>query len=168
MANIHLTGVIHQRQSNPSACWYTCMQMMVRYHQNQAQSSLANLIPPEQVPKMQQRFAAGRNPSWAEWRNWAIELGFTPLDFTPTAGAIYDLLSKHGPIMYSGTWGQTFDGHVVIIVGIDTDNEVMAVIPPVLFVDDPVEVRAPVYSSFNFFASNMPQTLWENPLFVVR
>src|SRR4051812_2684668 len=125
MASIHLTGVTHQQQSNGKACWYTCMQMMVRYHRARAQKTLSRLRSPEEVDKMQQRFAAGGHPSWADWRAWAIELGFSALDFTPTAKNIHELLGKHGPIMYSGTWGQTFDGHVVVIVGIDTENVVM-------------------------------------------
>jgi len=44
--------------------------MAVSYYQNQAQASLANLSSPDNFPDMQDRFAAGSNPSWAEWRSW--------------------------------------------------------------------------------------------------
>jgi hypothetical protein len=135
------------------------MQMMVRYHSNRRRQSLGDLISPEHVPKMQRRFAAGSNPSWAEWRQWAIELGFKPLNLTPTAMGVYHNLSRYGPIMYSGTWGATFDGHVVVLTGINTAG-------PTLYVDDPLETTAPVSKAMNTYFARLTQSLWENPLFV--
>ena len=159
MPTIQINGVIHQRQLTARACWFTCLQMVVRYYQEQTQSCLADLRPPETFPHMQQRFTAGSNPSWAEWREWAQECGFTPLNLTPTATGIYQFLSIHGPIIYSGTWGYTFDGHVVIITGINSDTGT-------LYVDDPLEVSAPVTKDINTYFAQLAQTLWENPLFV--
>lgn len=63
MAKIQINGVIHQRQLNARACWFTCLQMAVRYYENQSQACLAGLTSPENFPEMQQRFAAGSNPS---------------------------------------------------------------------------------------------------------
>src|SRR5262245_23369146 len=122
MPNTQIQGVIHQRQLNPRACWFTCLQMVVRYYENAYQQSFSDLRSPETFPHMQKRFAAGSNPSWAEWRRWAQECGFKPLDLSPTVTGLYDFLDTYGPIIYSGTWGQSFDGHVVVVTGIDTDS----------------------------------------------
>lgn len=159
MATIQITGVIHQRQLTARACWFTCLQMVVRYYENQAQSCQADLSSPENFPEMQQRFAAKSNPSWAEWRDWAQKCGFTPLNLTPTADGVYNFLSTYGPIIYSGTWGNTFDGHVVVLTGIDTGTGT-------LYVDDPLEASAPVTKNINTYFAQLTQTLWENPLFV--
>jgi hypothetical protein len=161
MTTYSVTGVTHQVQLNPRACWYTCMQMMVYYFQNQQQQSLGDLSPPEYAPEMKDRFDAGKNPSWAEWRNWATRLGFTALNFTPNESGVLLTLRQYGPIMYSGTWGYTFDGHVVVITGIDTSG-------PTVFVDDPLETSAPAARPMNDFFGKLTQSLWENPLFVYQ
>lgn len=160
MAATLITGVVHQRQLTPVACWYTSMQMMVAYFRESRQQCISGLTSPDEVDKMQKRFAAGSNPSWAEWRQWAIELGFKPLDMTPTPMGVLTALDTYGPIMYSGTWGYTFDGHVVVLTGINTDG-------PTLFVDDPLEASAPVTKDMNDYFSQLIQSLYENPLFVV-
>jgi hypothetical protein len=108
---------------------------------------------------MLSRFNAGSNPSWAEWRAWAQRCGFTPLDMTPTALGIYNILGQYGAIIYSGTWGNSFDGHVVIIVGVDTDAGL-------LYIDDPLDVSAPAVKNINTYMSQLAQTLTDNPLFV--
>jgi hypothetical protein len=159
MPTVQINGVIHQRQLSPRACWYTCLQMVVRYYENQAQASLAHLRSPDTFPDMQKRFADGSNPSWAEWRAWAERCGFTPLNLSPNADGIYQFLSVYGPIIYSGTWGNTFDGHVVVLTGINSDSGT-------LYVDDPLEVSAPVTKDINTYFARLTQTLWENPLFV--
>lgn len=82
-----------------------------------------------------------------------------PLNLTPNEDGVYDFLSTYGPIVYSGTWGNTFDGHVVILTGIDTDTDT-------LYVDDPLEPSAPVTKNINTYFAQLAQTLWENPLFV--
>jgi len=159
MARYQVHGFNHQRQVNPRACWFTCMQMMVRYFEDQAHASLADLSGPEYVPTMKDRFDRGSNPSWAEWRQWAQQLGFTALNMTPNENGILTTLQKYGPIMYSGTWGATFDGHVVIITGVDTTG-------PTVSIDDPLELRAPVSKEMYTYMSTLTQSLWENPLFV--
>lgn len=161
MASAQLNGVIHQRQRNPRACWYTCLQMVVRYYENTYLQSLGDLHSPETFPHMHTRFKAGSNPSWAEWRNWAQQCGFKPFDMSPTADALYDFLITYGPIIYSGTWGQTFDGHVVIVTGVNTDTNNLAI-------DDPLEASAPVTRNINTYFAQLTQSLWENPLFVYR
>ena len=159
MPSILLSGVTHQRQINPRACWFTGLQMEVRYFENKARRSLTNLRSPDTFPDMLSRFNAGSNPSWAEWRAWAQRCGFVPLDLTPTALGIHDTLGQRGPIIYSGTWGNTFDGHVVIIVGINTDTDT-------LYIDDPLDVSAPATKTFNTYMGQLTQTLTDNPLFV--
>jgi len=154
-----LPGVIHQRQLNPRACWFTCLQMEVRYFENTSASCLSDLSSPENFPDMLARFNSGSNPSWAEWRAWAQRCGFSPLDETPTALGVYNTLGQHGPIIYSGTWGYSFDGHVVIIVGVDTDNDM-------LFIDDPLDVSAPATKDYTTYMGQLMQTLTDNPLFV--
>jgi Papain-like cysteine protease AvrRpt2 len=159
MPSVQINGVVHQRQLNPRACWYTCLQMVVKYVENGSQSSHADLKSPEYFPNMQKRYTDGSNPSWAEWREWAKQCGFKPLDLTPNQDGIYQFLSRYGPIIYSGTWGNSFDGHVVVLTGIDTDSGMLSV-------DDPLEVNAPVQRNMNTFFGQLTQTLWENPLFV--
>jgi Papain-like cysteine protease AvrRpt2 len=159
MPRIQITGVTHQQQLNPRACWYTTLQMVVRYYENEAQQSLGNLQAPDTFSYMQARFTAGSNPSWAEWRTWAQKCGFTPLDLCPNAHGIYTYLHSYGPILYSGTWGNSFDGHVVVITGVDTTSGD-------LFLDDPLERSAPVVRGMDGYLSTLVQTLWENPLFV--
>ncbi len=159
MPTINVIGVTHQVQLTPRACWYTCLQMGVRYHEQQAQASLANLTSPEHFPHMKSRFDGGGNPSWAEWREWAQECGFEPQNMTPTAIGVYNLLANRGPIIYSGTWGYTFDGHVVVITGINTDSNT-------LYVDDPLEATAPVTKNMSSYFARLAQTIWETPLFV--
>ena len=159
MASYVITGVRHQRQLNPVACWYTCLQMVVRYYERQAGACLSDLSGPENFSYMQSRFAATRNPSWAEWRQWAQDCGFSPLNLSPTIDAIYSYLAKYGPIIYSGTWGNSFNGHVVVITGANTSTGA-------LLVDDPLEQSAPVRKNINTYFAQLTQTLWENPLFV--
>lgn len=161
MPSVQINGVIHQRQLTARACWYTCLQMAVRYYENLQQFSSAALQSPENFPHMQQRFASGGNPSWAEWREWAEQCGFTPLNLTPNQMGIYEFLSQYGPIIYSGTWGNSFDGHVVIITGINTDTNTV-------YIDDPLEQSAPVSKNANTYFAQLTQTLWENPLFVYQ
>lgn len=157
-AQIH--GVIHQRQLTARACWYTCLQMVVRYYESVNQTCSSTLVSPEHFPHMQTRFSAGSNPSWAEWWQWAEQCGFTPLNLSPNKDGIYHFIDTYGPIVYSGTWGNTFDGHVVVITGINTDTET-------LYIDDPLDQSAPTSKDFNTYMSQLTQTLWENPLFVV-
>lgn len=159
MAQIYIPGVVHQRQLNRRACWYTCLQMVVRYYEHSTQQSHADLSGPENFPHMQARFQAGSNPSWAEWRAWAQQCGFEPLDCCPNEDGAYDILSRRGPIVYSGTWGNSFDGHVVVFTGIDTGG-------PTLYIDDPLEQNAPVSRNFGTYMAALNQTLYENPLFV--
>jgi hypothetical protein len=161
MATFSVLGVTHQQQLNPRACWYTCMQMMVNYVQNQQQQCPSDLTSPEFDTEMKARFDAGKNPSWDEWRDWATRLGFTALNLTPNDNGLLSTLQQYGPIMYSGTWGLTYDGHVIIITGIDTDAWTV-------FVDDPLEGSAPVAHQSADYFSRLTQSLWDNPLFVYQ
>jgi hypothetical protein len=133
--------------------------MEVRYHEELAQASLSGLQSPENFSHMQTRFDAGSNPSWAEWRKWAEECGLTPLNLSPTEDGIFTFLSQYGPIVYSGTWGDTFDGHVVIINGVDTDADTISI-------HDPLSGTAPEKKNMIAFMGRLKQTLWETPLFV--
>ncbi|MEP6947459.1 MAG: papain-like cysteine protease family protein [Acidobacteriota bacterium] len=159
MPSIQIHGVQHQRQLTKRACWYTGLQMVVRYVESTSFSCNSDLTSPEYFPKMQSRFEAKSNPSWAEWRAWAKQCGFKPLDLTPNAMGVYQFLSQYGPIIYSGTWGNSFDGHVVVLTGINTDTGVLTI-------DDPWEANSPQIKDIDTYFSELMQTLWENPLFV--
>ncbi len=161
MPTIQVNGVVHQRQLTKRACWYTGLQMAVRYFENTRQSSSSNLTSPEFFPVMQKRFTDKSNPSWAEWRQWAEQCGFTALNMTPNELGVFQALSRYGPIVYSGTWGNTFDGHVVVLTGINTDSKMLTM-------DDPWEVTAPMVKNIYTYFSELTQTLWENPLFVYQ
>ena len=58
------------------------------------------------------------------------QCGFQPLNLSPTTDGIYYFLNTYGPIIYSGTWGYTFDGHVVVLTGINTATANLAVDDP--------------------------------------
>jgi len=135
--------------------------MVVDYYEAANQSCSADLSSPENFPHMQSRFATGSNPSWAEWRAWAEQCGFTPLNLTPNEDGVYEFLSTYGPIIYSGTWGNSFDGHVVVITGINTDSDT-------IYIDDPLDQSAPTAKNINTYFAQLTQTLWETPLFVYQ
>jgi len=135
--------------------------MAVRYHYERCQQTLANLRSPEYIPKMQQRFKQGSNPSWAEWRAWAQECGFTAVNMTPAPLGVLQTLQRHGATLYSGTWGATYDGHVVVLIGVNTDTSK-------LYIDDPLELNAPTEKDINTYFGTLTQRLWENPLFVYQ
>jgi hypothetical protein len=159
LPSIFVPGVVHQRQLNPRACWFTCLQMAVRYHESKARATLSDLTSPENFPDMLTRFNAGSNPSWHEWRLWAQRCGFTPLDQTPNALGVYQALTASGPIVYSGTWGNTFDGHVVILVGVNTETDALTL-------DDPLTATAPTVTTVAGYLGTLIQSLTDNPLFV--
>lgn len=161
MPSIMIAGVEHQQQLNKRACWFTCLQMAVKYYENKNQSSTSNLSSPEYFDYMLKRFEAKSNPSWAEWRKWAQDCGFTALNMTPNEMGVYQTINQYGPIIYSGTWGHTFDGHVVILIGVNTDTKT-------LYVDDPLELNSVVAKDMYKYFSELSQTLWENPLFVYQ
>jgi hypothetical protein len=168
MPAIQIQGVVHQVQLNPSACWYTCMQMMARYYRSQ-NPGVSSVGSPEDDPEMQQRFDAGGNPNWPEWNAWATRLGFKPINISPTDVGFYQLLHNYGPVMYSGTWEDSFDGHIVLITGVNTDGD-----PPdiegtaALWVDDPLDNRPPFPRSqpYDGYVQTLQQRLSDQPLFV--
>lgn len=135
--------------------------MVVRYYETGSSECLLDLTGPEHFPHMRARYDAGSNPSWAEWRQWAGECGFTPLDITPNAQGVYDFLSAHGPIIYAGTWGMGFQGHAVVITGVNTDTDT-------LFIDDPGEASAPTSKNLTTYFGRLRQTMTDNPLFVYQ
>ena len=161
MPHIQINGVVHQRQQNVNACWYTCLQMVVRYYESLSGTCMSFLTGPEHFPHMQSRYEAARTPSWAEWSRWAGECGFTPLNITPNATGLYGFLSDHGPIIYAGTWGMGFDGHAVVVTGINTGSDT-------LYIDDPGERTAPVTKNMTTYFGRLRQTLTDNPLFVYQ
>ena len=107
MPTAQIIGVIHQRQLNPRACWYTCLQMAVTYYENQGAGQSCHFAFARHFSEYAKTiFADGSNPSWAEWRSWTEQCGFTPLNLSANADGIYQFLSTYGLVPFTPELGE--------------------------------------------------------------
>ncbi len=119
---LHNVPVMIQPQT--WACWYTSLQMVVRYNRGRGQGG--RLIDPSEDPETQQLYlsnagvGAGANPA-VERERIANKLGFAALYMSLNNYGIWQLLSK-GPVIYAGRWPGMSSGHWVVIVGISQDT----------------------------------------------
>lgn len=106
------------------ACWYTSLQMVVRYYRRRGMG--ARLRDPSEDPETQQLYAndvgigGGPNPS-TERERIANRLGFAALYMSLTKEGMWKMLEK-GPVIYAGRWPGLSSGHWVVIVGISEDT----------------------------------------------
>ena len=80
------------------------------------------------------------------------------MNLTPNQNRIFRYLSQYGPIVYSGTWGYAFDGHAVILTGLDT-------VSGTIYVDDTLELLTRVSKFVNTYFGQMAQMLRKDPEF---
>jgi hypothetical protein len=108
------------KQPQTWACWYTSLQMVVKYYRNNG--THPGPIDPSEDPETQQIYqqnqGIGGGPNPATAREWiAKELLFAVLYQSLTAEGRWQLL-KSGSVIYAGRWPGLSAGHWVVIVGI--------------------------------------------------
>jgi hypothetical protein len=172
MPEVRIQGFPHISQPNKTTCWYTCFQMMAKYYQARRPDA-DTVATPDQFPEMEQRYQSKSNPSWFEWRQWALKLGYKPIDQSPTADGIYRILGRDGPILFAGHWtadASGDDGHAVVITGLNTNGHLDDIDydGPVIWIDDPLATRPPIPRSdpFDAYFMELQQTTSDMPLFV--
>lgn len=114
----HSVPILIQPQS--WACWYTSLQMVVRYYRSQQRGG--NLIDPSEDSETRTLFDtnAGIGDTATkrdERERIARKLGFT-VEYISLAGEGMWSLLQNGPVIYAGRWPNMTAGHWVVIVGI--------------------------------------------------
>jgi hypothetical protein len=107
------------RQPLSGSCWYTSLQMVVKYWRDKGLGD--GLIDPSEDPETVILF--GANKGIGDRERIARKLGFTVLYASLSNEGMWDLLKK-GPVIYAGAWPGQLSGHWVVIVGI-SDNDLI-------------------------------------------
>jgi ABC-type bacteriocin/lantibiotic exporter with double-glycine peptidase domain len=100
------------------ACWYTSLQMVVKYYRSQKKGN--GLIDPSEDPETRAIYAANKgigSGSADERARIARKLGFNVGYVSLSNEGMWELL-KSGPVIYAGKWPGQLSGHWVVIVGI--------------------------------------------------
>lgn len=115
----HSVPVIIQPQS--WSCWYTSLQMVVRYNRGRGQG--AKLKDPSEDPETQQLYLSntGIGGTANERERIANKLGFAALYMCLSNEGMCRMLSR-GPVIYAGRWPGLTTGHWVVIVGISQNT----------------------------------------------
>ncbi len=100
------------------ACWYTSLQMVVKYYRGRSKGS--KLIDPSEDTETQHIYEAnqgigGGGPD--ERERIARKLGFTVGYVSLTNEGMWELLGS-GPVIYAGKWPGKLSGHWIVIVGV--------------------------------------------------
>lgn len=119
---IHPVPVMIQPQT--WSCWYTSLQMVVRYYRGRGLG--AKLKDPSEDQETQQLYLSntgiggGVNRS-SERERIANKLGFAALYASLTEQGMWEMLLK-GPVIYAGRWPGLSSGHWVVITGISENR----------------------------------------------
>jgi ABC-type bacteriocin/lantibiotic exporter with double-glycine peptidase domain len=104
------------------ACWYTSMQMVVRYYRKVSRG--LGLTDPSEDPETRRVYEANQGigggvviGGQGERERIARKLGFTVGFVSMTNEGMWGLLNR-GPVIYAGRWPGQLSGHWVVIVGI--------------------------------------------------
>jgi hypothetical protein len=115
------TSIYHNvpamRQPQSWACWYTSLQMVVKYYRDKGQG--AGLIDPSEDSETVALYNA--NKGITDRERIARKLGFTVLYASLSNEGMWDMI-KSGPLIYAGAWPGVLSGHWVVIVGISDNN----------------------------------------------
>jgi len=108
------------------SCWYTSMQMVVRYYRNIGKG--AGLVDPSEDAETRRIYKAnqgiGGGPIVAgkqERERIARQLGFTVGFVSMSSEGMWEMLNN-GPVIYAGKWPGQLSGHWVVIVGISANT----------------------------------------------
>ncbi|HQR07601.1 MAG TPA: papain-like cysteine protease family protein [Gemmatales bacterium] len=116
---LHNVPILIQKQT--WSCWYTSLQMVVKYYRNQGKGGLKD---PSEVKETQDLYVnnvgigGGFDPA-TERERIAKKLGFTSLYMSLTNEGMWQLIKK-GPVIYAGQWPGLSSGHWVVIVGVSS------------------------------------------------
>jgi hypothetical protein len=150
------TSIYHNvpvmRQPQTWACWYTSLQMVVKYYRDKGWGG--GLIDPSEDPETQALYES--NQGIRERERIARKLGFSVLYASLSNEGMWDLL-KSGPLIYAGAWPGQLSGHWVVIVGISDNN---------LSINNPA--RGMQTWDFEFFMSQFLIQTAERPLIYVE
>jgi hypothetical protein len=105
------------RQPQTWSCWYTSLQMVVKYYRDKGMGG--GLIDPSEDAETEALYKS--NAGISERERIARKLGFTVLYASLSNEGMWDMLKK-GPMIYAGAWPGQLSGHWVVIVGISDDN----------------------------------------------
>lgn len=100
-------------QQDSMACWYASAQMLVKWKEERAQQSFADLMSPEFDAECRRLRDAGGGILNPAIMAMAKRLGLVPVPpMTPTPGTIQQWLEQYGPLWVNGKT------HIVVIAGI--------------------------------------------------
>ena len=99
------------------ACWYTSLQMVVRYYRMKGQGQ--GLIDPSEDSETQALYNS--NTGISDRERIARKLGFTVGYASLSNEGMWEML-KDGPVIYAGRWPSHSSGHWVVIVGISENT----------------------------------------------
>lgn len=117
-------GVVLIPQDNNNACWYASARMVVEWRRECEQQTRMDLRAPQDVPQVEAIHKASDGLLWAQMRNFAQQLGLTPLPLcTPAPQLLANWLQTYGPIWTDGVPVDANGhivgtGHVVVLAGI--------------------------------------------------
>jgi len=106
------------KQPQTWACWYTSLQMVVKYYRSQGKG--AGLVDPSEDAETRKIYAANQgigSGSPNERERIARKLGFAVGYVSLSNEGMWGLL-KSGPVIYAGKWPGQLSGHWVVIVGL--------------------------------------------------
>jgi hypothetical protein len=115
------TSIHHQVpimvQPKTRSCWYTSLQMVVRYYRNRGR--VAGLKDPSEDHETQQLYL--NNTGISDRERIVNKLGFATLHMSLTKEGMWEMLNK-GPVIYAGHWPGLESGHWVVLVGISENT----------------------------------------------
>ena len=140
------------RQPQTWACWYTSLQMVVKYQRDQGRG--ADLVDPSENTWTKSIYDAnqgiGSTPD--EREKVARVLGFRTLFASVNADGIWEIL-RDVPIVYAGRWAGRSFGHWVVMVGISGTT---------LAINNPAAEMETV--DYNYFVGQVLEQTAERPL----
>jgi hypothetical protein len=125
MAIYEVPGMTLIPQTFRMSCWYASALMLVQWRQDQAQASLAWLVPPDLDAECQRIRDADTGLQNAQILPMAKRVGLQSVPpSSPSVEALHDWLRSYGPLWVNGKT------HIVVIAGIDTEALTVKVYDP--------------------------------------